>query len=111
MNKTPPPDAPPLVRLGTWLSRLDGWAAFYESDAFGDDKRGREPMSGRDRAHSLYLLKERAIKAMHESGSPAVQLGILEAPARDISKNSDYYSLYVLIVDYGPLGRWQFHTP
>lgn len=26
-------------------------------------------------------------------------------------KEADYFSLYVLSVDYSPLGRWHFHTP
>lgn len=26
-------------------------------------------------------------------------------------REPDYFSLYVLQIDYGPLGRWQFHTP
>lgn len=104
-------DTPPLVRLCTWLARLDGWATYYESPDYVEGGRSREPMSGRDRAQALYLLKERAMKAIYTSQSPAVKLGILEAPVDDSKKNRDYYSLYVLVVDYGPLGRWQFHTP
>ncbi|MBA3468082.1 MAG: hypothetical protein H0T53_00425 [Herpetosiphonaceae bacterium] len=137
---------PPIARLCQWVQRLDGWATFYETDTAAASQPSREPLSARDRAQSLYLLKERAMQTLYQSGSPAVRLGILEGPVsnqriwlcencvarasrQDMSpreyaetvggcpecqregREPDYFSLYVLQIDYGPLGRWQFHTP
>ena len=137
---------PPIVHLCQWLQRLDGWATFYETDAAAENLPSREALSARDRAQSLYLLKERAMQTLHGSGSPAVSLGVLEGPASNQriwlcekcvaragkqglspreyaetvggcpqcqreGREPDYFSLYVLKIDYGPIGRWQFHTP
>ena len=137
---------PPIAVLCRWLKLLDGWATFYETDPAAEQERSREPLHARDRAQSLYLLKERAMKTLYASGSPAVSVGLLEGPAseqrvwlcekcvvkaakaglsprqyaeqrggcaecKSEGREPDYFSLYVLQIDYGPLGRWQFHTP
>jgi hypothetical protein len=137
---------PPIAALCRWLTLLDRWATFYETEPEAEQQRTREPMPARDRAQALYLLKERALQALVSSGSPAVSLGVLEGPpsaqrvwlcekcvvkatkqgmspreyaekvggcadCQREGREPDYFSLYVVQVDYGPIGRWQFHTP
>ena len=139
------PGEPPIVTLCRWLTVLDRWATFYEVDPAAEKQPTREHLHARDRAQALYLLKERALQALHASESPTVQLGVLTGPpskaslwlcdecrsqayALNISPRAyaeqtggckrckrsgdpDYFSLYVLRVDYAPIGLWQFFTP
>ncbi len=147
-NPTPPtqPEDAPIVVLCRWLSVLDGWATFYETDPAAANRPGREDFSARDKAQALYLLKERGLQTLMNSASPAIRLGLLEGPPQRAKvwlcdkcqrkarqhnmspreyaerhggcencqreqRDPDFYSLYVLQVDYMPVGRWAFHTP